>query len=172
MGVEKTKKRKNPKNAKECWAVMTPKEQKFCELWLRRGDSGKAIADIYLEAGYSHPRRKEAYICANKLMNTPVIKMYLEEMNEKIGEKVAEKIQWSKEKLVNKFEAIHDRCMQEVPVLDNKGQKIGVYRFEPHASVNSLKEIGKILGHYELDNTQKKISTEQLALLLGKTTLE
>ncbi len=61
---------------------------------------------------------------------------------------VAAENKWTREKLVEEFAAVKEKCMQEVEVLDKFGNPTGEYVFKEAGVINALKEIGKLSGHY------------------------
>lgn len=54
---------------------------------------------------------------------------------------------WTVERLIERFEKIGNRCMQEEPVLIG-GEPTGEYKFDSAGANKSTENIGKLLGYY------------------------
>lgn len=133
---------------------------------------GKSIKEAAEIAGYNYAYARQ--LLSN--MTNPAfncIKAPLAKRKAEINAKIEEETEINAVELVRKFKAIHDRCMQEVPVLDHEGNKTGEFRFEPNPACKALENIGRIKGLYEKDNEQQgKTIVDILAIVGTKRTPE
>jgi hypothetical protein len=75
--------------------------------------------------------------------------------NKEMQQEEAEKNKWTREKLIQEFEEVKNRCMTAIPVLDNEGNPTGEYKFEHSGATKSLENIGKLMGMY-IDKIESK----------------
>ncbi len=67
----------------------------------------------------------------------------------------AQKNKWTREKLIQEFEEVKNRCMTAIPVLNSEGVPTGEYKFEHSGANKSLENIGKLMGMY-IDKIESK----------------
>ena len=126
---------------------MTDQQRLFADQYLILNNGTKAA----IAAGYSE---KSARSQASQLLVVEEIEAYIEER----------RIEASKISLVDaawvqtRFKDISDRCMTAVPVMENvDGEWVesGEYKFDSSGANKATENLGKIVGVYEKDNTQK-----------------
>lgn len=123
----------------------------------------KQFADEYLidlngtqaaiRAGYSP---KTARVQASQLLEVEDIAQYISEKQKRISSK----LDWSFERVLQRFAEISDRCMQGEPVIDFEGNPTGEWKFEPMAALKATENIGKHIGFYGVDNAQKSTTLQ------------
>lgn len=94
-----------------------------------------------------NPNRREcadvtgfSYSYIRNLVTKPHIKHALEKGTARIAEKATAMAGVDAAWVLQQAVKVHERCMQEVPVLDKEGEPTGEYRFE-HAGANKALEI-------------------------------
>lgn len=107
-----------------------------------------------IRAGYSE---KSARSKASQLLDDPEVQAYIEKRQKRLSDKM----NWTHERILQRFSEISDRCMQAEPVLDKEGNPTGEYKFDPNGAIKATENIAKHLGFYEVDNRQK--STQLVA---------
>lgn len=107
-----------------------------------------------IRAGYSE---KSARSKASQLLDDPEVQAYIEKKQKRLSEKM----NWTHERILQRFSDISDRCMQAEPVLDKDGEPTGEYKFDANGAIKATENIAKHLGFYEVDNRQK--STQLVA---------
>ena len=73
----------------------------------------------------------------------------------KLRAEYAEKSGITKEWIIERFKTISDRCIQEEPVLNNKGIPTGEYQFDSSGANAATAHLGKIIGVFVKDNEQQ-----------------
>jgi phage terminase small subunit len=124
-------------------------------------ENHKRFADKYFEtlngkesaiyAGFSEDTARQK---AWQLLQREDIQEYLQSMRAEYAEKSGISKQW----IIERFKTISDRCIQEEPVLDSKGEPTGEFRFDSSGANNATAHLGKIIGIFEKDNEQTKIN--------------
>jgi phage terminase small subunit len=119
----------------------------------------KRFADKYFEtlkgsesaiyAGYSEATAKQI---AYNLLQEPEVEQYLSGLRAEYAEKSGISKQW----IIERFKTISDRCIQEEPVLDSKGEPTGEFKFDSSGANNATAHLGKIIGVFERDNEQAR----------------
>jgi phage terminase small subunit len=119
----------------------------------------KRFADKYFEtlkgsesaiyAGYSEATARQI---AYNLLQEPEVEQYLSGLRAEYAEKSGISKQW----IIERFKTISDRCIQEEPVFDSKGEPTGEFRFDSSGANNATAHLGKIIGVFEKDNEQRK----------------
>jgi len=138
------------------------KEMIFCNLIVRKSFNQLTNADCYVMAGFSAINKKTAGANASKLLKKDNVEKYIISQTEIAEANLIQKTKWDKEKLVNKFEEIHEKCMQDAEVLDYRGEPTNTYKFDPANAIKALQEIGKVHGHY---NSHKEAPAFNLNIL-------
>jgi len=84
-----------------------------------------------------------SYGGARQMLTKAHVNKALEDARKVVTQKVQKKAAVDKAYVLNQAVKVHERCLQEVPVLDHEGQPTGEYKFE-HAGANkALELIGK-----------------------------
>lgn len=119
----------------------------------------KRFADKYFEtlkgsesaiyAGYSEATARQI---AHNLLQEPEVEGYLSSLRAEYSEKSGITKEW----IIERFRLISERCVQAEPVFDKEGKPTGEYRFDSSGANNATAHLGKIIGVFEKDNTQKK----------------
>lgn len=131
---------------------LTPKQELFCKEYLI--DLNKTQAAI--RAGYS---KDSAYSIGHEIMNKP-------EVASRVRELMAER---SKEIIVDAYFVIESlienvkKCQQAQPVLEwnpdtRQMEPSGEWQFDSQGANRALELLGKHLGVFERDNSQKAIT--------------
>jgi phage terminase small subunit len=144
---------------------LTDKQRRFCEEYLIDLNATQAA----IRAGYSENTAREIG-CEN--LTKPNIAEYIAKAQKEISEKTLITAEW----VVNRLKAISDRCMTAEPVMvydpDEKAMvESGEYRFDSSGANKATELLGKHLGIFEKDNSQKKteaITPETLAIIADK----
>lgn len=123
---------------------MTPAQKRFVDEYLVNGFNATEAAK---SAGYSD---KSAYSQGHRLLKKAEIKKAIE----KAQNKLSEKLEITKESLIQELIEIRERCLQQVPVLDREGNETGEWTFEAHAAIKSIAETNKMLGFYAPAQTE------------------
>lgn len=103
-----------------------------------------------IRAGYSEKSAKE--IAAENLTK-PNIQAKISELQNKVAEKLGINAEW----ITQRFKEISDRCVQAEPVLDSRGNPTGEFQFDSAGANKATEMLGKMIGVFEKDNSQKSI---------------
>jgi len=122
----------NPRNG------LTPKQKAFARYYVRDFDAKKAA----LEAGYS---KKMARNVSYELLRKPAVRKEVDRLLEEITQSVGIDSDW----VLRKWMALYERCVQEVPVRDKKGNFLGEYRFDSSGAAKALEAIGRYTGGFD-----------------------
>jgi phage terminase small subunit len=144
---------------------LTDKQKRFCEEYLIDLNATQAA----IRAGYSEKTAKEIG-CEN--LTKPNIQDFIQSAQKELSNKLKLDSEW----VIRRFKEISDRCMQAEPVMiydQVKGGMVesGEYEFDSSGANKSTEMIGKHLGFFEKDNSQKKpevITVEVLASIASK----
>lgn len=124
---------------------MNSQQKQFCDEYLIDLNGTQAA----IRAGYD-PNSARSY--ASQLLDNEEVQQYISEKQKRI----ADKLDYTLEKVLLNFAKIHDRCMQGEPVLDFDGNPTGEWKFDASNANRANENIGKHLGFYEKDNDQSK----------------
>ena len=120
-------------------------------------ENHKRFADKYFEtlngkesAIYAGFAENSAKVQASQLLQREDIQEYLQTMRAEYAEKSGISKQW----IIERFKTISDRCIQEEPVFDSKGEPTGEFKFDSSGANNATAHLGKIIGVFERDNEQ------------------
>jgi phage terminase small subunit len=142
---------------------MTIKQEKFALKYLETGNATQS----YKEAGYSATTDVIAASEGFKLLRNQKVAALIEEKRAEFAAAAGVSIQW----VFDRFKDISDRCMTVVPVmkwdpatkemvqekiLNEFNEEVGLFTFDSAGANKATEAIGKHLGFFEKDNTQKK----------------
>ena len=113
-------------------AELTPKQQKFVDEYLIDLNATQAA----IRAGYS---QKGANVAASQLLSNINVSKVIELKRNKVSEKAG----LSAEYVLTSLHEVAERCMQSKPVLDNKGNATGQYKFDSAGANKALELLGK-----------------------------
>jgi phage terminase small subunit len=120
-------------------------------------ENHQRFADKYFEtlngkdsAIYSGFDENSAKVQASQLLQRQDIQDYLQKLRAEYSEKSGISKQW----IIERFKTISDRCIQEEPVFDSKGEPTGEFKFDSSGANNATAHLGKIIGVFEKDNEQ------------------
>ena len=119
---------------------LTPRELGFVKLWLDKKVNQYSDATCYEIAGYRAKTGGAKEAAASRLLRKPYIRDYLTKKVVELEARVVEEILWDRQRVVDRFEHIADKA-------DDTG--------DLHAEIKAVDFIGKIIGVYEKDNSQK-----------------
>ncbi len=102
------------------------------------GDKIPSQTDAALRAGYSPVSACEQAV---RLMKDPRVKAEIDNMMKKLESRTL----MTAEHVLSNIKTIGDRCMQEEPVLDNKGRPTGEYKFDSQGALRAQELLGKNL---------------------------
>jgi phage terminase small subunit len=124
---------------------MTPRRRTFCRLIAAGRHTAYAAA---IEAGYSE---RTAAMQASRLLTKDKNKEYIEQLREQYDKNVDVSAQWIREQLIS----VYQKCTEGTPVVDARGEEVGVWRFDSSGANKALDTLNRMSGNYEKDNTQK-----------------
>lgn len=127
---------------------MNDKQKRFADEYLIDFNASKAA----VRAGYSD---KNPDVSGANLMAIPEVKEYIEKRKLEIDDELGLSALWVKKR----FKEISDRCMEQEPVFIFNGEEwieSGTYKFDSSGANKATESLGKIIGAFEKDNSQKK----------------
>jgi len=134
---------KKPENGE-----LNEKQQRFCQEYLISLD----IADAYLKAGY-HPKDKINALAAGcRLLSKASITRAIQELKDQRAERARMKA----DDVLDIIERGIKKCMQDVEVIDIRGNPTGEYKFDSAGLAKLTEQLGRHLGLFERDNLQKR----------------
>jgi phage terminase small subunit len=144
---------------------LTDKQKRFCEEYLIDLNATQAA----IRAGYSENTATEI---GYENLTKPHIAIFIQEAQKELSAKTKLNAEW----VINRFKEISDKCMQAEPVMvydPDKKQMVesGEFRFDSSGANKATEMLGKHLGVFEKDNSQKKtelISPEILSNIIEK----
>lgn len=136
--------------------ALNDKQKLFCQEYMKDLNGAQAA----IRAGYS---AKTARSIANELLTKPDIQAYIQELQEGIRKRN----QITIDEIMSDLIEVKNRCLQNVPVMyfdkidkewKHEGKEFGepVYKFDSNGATKALDLLGKIIGAYEKDNSQKR----------------
>lgn len=134
---------------------LTPKQLAFCEQYIIDLNGTQAA----IRAGYSPKTANEQ---AAQLLAKLSIQEKIQELRQAVSEQAEIDALW----VLKRFKEISDRCMQAVPVMEydpvnrvmvqkTDGDGNGVWEFDSSGANKATEMIGKHIGFFEIDNSQK-----------------
>lgn len=153
-------------------------------LFFTMQDNHKRFADKYFEtlnatksaiyAGFSEDTAKQQ---GWQLLQREDVQTYIAEMREEYARNAGVSKEW----IIERFKHISDACVTATPVMEfdpvNKClvQKTdefgnGVYEFDSSGANKATEMLGKIIGVFEKDNSQKKPETPSLTVTIARPT--
>ena len=135
---------------------MTDQRKKFCDEYLICLNGTKAA----IAAGYSERTARQQ---ASQLLDDEEIVKYIESRRDKAANIALVDIAWVQQRAKD----ISDRCMQVEPVMIFDGEnwvKSGEYKFDSSGANKATEMLGKMVGAFEKDNSQKPTSTTVINL--------
>lgn len=119
---------------------LKPKEQRFCEAYLRLGKKQEAA----IVAGY---KEKSAAVTASRLLKNDKCLAYIRAIQKRAREELNIDDNWAVLKAID----VYNRCMQAEPVMqwdyeDHKMVETGEYVFDSKGALKALDLIRTILG--------------------------
>jgi len=121
---------------------LTAKQELFVQEYLVDLNATQAA----IRAGYSENAAKE--IGYENLTKPHIIDLITKAKAERIAE-----VKIDAAYVLRQAVKLHERCMQDVPVLDYDGKKIGEYKFEHTGAAKGLEIIGKHVDVKSFDNS-------------------
>lgn len=136
--------------------ALNDKQKLFCQEYLKDLNATKAA----IRAGYSE---KTARNIACENLTKPNIQQYIQDLQEGIQKRN----QITIDEIMTDLIEVKNRCMQNVPVMyfdkvekewKHEGKEYGepLYKFDSNGATKALDLLGRIIGAYEKDNTQKR----------------
>lgn len=116
---------------------MTPKQQRFVHEYLVDCNATQAA----IRAGYSPKTANEQ---AGRLLVNVSVGVAIQKALAEKSKRCEIDADWVMERL----QAVVERCMQSVPVLDSEGKETGVYRFDSKGANTALAHMGKHIGMF------------------------
>lgn len=114
---------------------LTPKQELFCKEYLVDLNGAQAA----IRAGYSEKTAKQ--IAAENLT-----KPYLQEYLSKLIKERSNRVEIDADYVIRGIKELTERCIQAVPVLDDKGNETGEWRFEVSGAFKGYELLGKHLS--------------------------
>jgi len=111
-------------------------------------------------AGFSEDTAKQQ---GWQLLQRDDVSEYLAKMREEYAENAGVSKQW----VIDRMKFVSDACVQAIPVMEfdpelkmmvqkRDGDGNEVYEFDSSGVINSTREVGKLIGAYDVDNSQKR----------------
>jgi phage terminase small subunit len=116
---------------------LTAKQQRFVQEFCVDLNAHRAAE----RAGYS--KRTARQIGAENLSKPYIVEAIRDEMRE-----TEERIDITKYEVIKDLIGVKNRCMQVHPVLNDKGDPIGEYRFNANGALRALQLLGKHIGMF------------------------
>lgn len=107
--------------------------------------AGENVTRAYICAGYSENGAAQS---GSRLLRDAEIATRVNELKEAAAFRHIEKAALTKTWVVEKLKLNVERALQEIPVLDGKGQPTGEYRYEGNVANRALELLGKELGMF------------------------
>jgi len=134
---------------------LSSKQLAFCEQYIIDLNATQAA----IRAGYSPSSAQQQ---SSRLLLNDVIQAKIQELRAVISEKSEIDALW----VLKRFKEISDRCMQAVPVMifdhvekcmvqKENEEGDGVWEFDSAGANKATEMIGKHIGFFEVDNSQK-----------------
>jgi phage terminase small subunit len=133
---------------------LPPRQERFCREYVIDLNATQAA----IRAGYS---AKTADVQGPRLLGNVRVAARIAELQEVIGERVALSADW----VVHNLRSVAERCMQAQRVTDGKGRSLMVntptgelapaYIFNANGANKALELLGRHLGIFKEDNSQK-----------------
>lgn len=138
---------------------LSAKQEKFCYEFSRLLNATQAA----ILAGYSE---KTARQLGSQLLSNVNIQEKLAQIRLEYQQETKIDVAW----VMNRFKEISDRCMTVEPVMkfdpverqmvqetapNEKGEEVGVYTFDSSGANKATEMLGKMIGAFEVDNSQK-----------------
>jgi phage terminase small subunit len=135
---------------------LNEKQKRFCQEYLIDLNGTQAA----IRAGYAE---SGARVQANRMLTNDNIQQYIQELQEGIQKRN----QITIDEIMSDLIEVKNRCLQNVPVMyfdkidkewKHEGKEFGepVYKFDSNGATKVLDLLGKIIGAYEKDNSQKR----------------
>lgn len=123
---------------------MTSQQKRFADEYLIDLNATQAA----IRAGYS-PDGARSY--ASQLLDNDEVIEYISAKQKRI----ANKLDYTLERVLKNFSDTYDRCMQAEPVLDFEGNPTGEWKFDASNANRANENIGKHLGFFNKDESNK-----------------
>lgn len=144
---------------------LNDKQRRFCEEYLIDLNATQAA----IRAGYSENSAKQI---GSENLSKPDLQEYIQKLQDERSERLKTSSDW----VLRRFRDISDRCMQVEPVMIFDAEngvyvESGEYKFDSSGANKATEMIGKHIGFFEKDNSQKKpetITPETLAIIIEK----
>lgn len=139
---------------------MTDQRKKFCDEYLLCLNGKKAA----IAAGYKENSARQQ---ASQLLDDEEIIKYIEARRSEASNIALVDIAWVQQRAKD----ISDRCMQVEPVMIFDGEnwvESGEYKFDSAGANKATEMLGKMIGAFEKDNSQKKIDIPTLNVKITK----
>jgi len=137
---------------------LTDQRRKFCDEYLKCLNGTKAA----IAAGYSE---NSATVQASQMLIDEEVVKYIESRREGAKQIALVDIAWVQQRAKD----ISDRCMQVEPVMipdgDGGWMESGEYKFDASNAVKAAEMLGKLIGAFEKDNSQKPTSAPVINII-------
>jgi len=137
---------------------LTDQRRKFCDEYLKCLNGTKAA----IAAGYSE---NTATVQASQMLVDEEVVKYIESRREDAKQIALVDIAWVQQRAKD----ISDRCMQVEPVMipdgDGGWMESGEYKFDASNAVKAAEMLGKLIGAFEKDNSQKPTSAPVINII-------
>lgn len=127
--------------------TLTDKQLRFCQEYVIDLNGTQAA----IRAGYS---AKTAGQIAEQNLKKLEIQTKVKELQVDISKRLTITADW----VTQRFKEISDRCVQAEPVYDSQGNPTGEYRFDSSGANKATEMLGKMIGVFEKDNSQKAVT--------------
>lgn len=138
---------------------LTDKQERFCQEYIIDFNGTQAA----IRAGYSEATARST---ASEYLAKPNIQKRLGEIKKALSEKTELNHVW----VLNRFKEISDRSMTAIPVMifnpdTQQYEESGEYKYDSAGANKATENIGRIIGAYEKDNSQKVVQPPVINVL-------
>lgn len=138
---------------------LTDKQERFCQEYIIDFNGTQAA----IRAGYSEATARST---ASEYLAKPNIQKRLGEIKKALSEKTELNQVW----VLNRFKEISDRSMTAIPVMifnpdTQQYEESGEYKYDSAGANKATENIGRIIGAYEKDNSQKVVQPPVINVL-------
>ena len=149
---------------KEKAAKLNPKQEKFCQLYHKSGNASQS----YKDAGYGSESDEACRSNASKLITKDNVEARLRELRAEQAQNCSLSRSDIVEKLCNVITALPDEAGLDNPLCELKITAQGPVAVFPDM-LGSVKELNRMLGHYEPEKLDITVEGELVDMLRGLT---
>ena len=139
-------------------ADLNDKQLRFCQEYVIDLNGTQAA----IRAGYSKNTANEQ---SSRLLTNVNIQAKIQSLQTVISNKLMIDAEW----IMNRFKEISDRCIQAEMVTTRDGSPTGEWQFDSSGANKATEMLGKMIGVFEKDNSQKSIVVTPPQIIVNRT---